>query len=67
MKDGNPLEVLHSGGRREQFRHGKGRPLFDAIYPVVSLPTAVSPPFQGALMDGFITIPLKSGILSKDT
>ena len=37
----------------EQFGHGQGCPLFDAVHPAFPLPTTASPTFKGALKDGF--------------
>ena len=35
------------------FRHRKGRPLFDFVHPAFPLPTTSSPTVQGALDDSF--------------
>ena len=49
----DPLPVFSAGGPCEQFWHGQGGPLFDAIHPAFPLPTTVSPTLQGVLKDGF--------------
>ena len=49
----DPFPVFSAGGLCEQFWHGQGGPLCDAVRPAFPLPTTVSPTLQGALKDGF--------------
>ena len=50
---GDPLPVFSAGGRREQFWHGQGCPLFDFVHPPFPLSTTAWPTLQGVLKDGF--------------
>ena len=47
------FQSFSAGGHCEQFWHGQGRPLFDAVHPTFPLPTTVSSIVQSALKDGF--------------
>ena len=49
----DPLLAFSAGGSSEQFWHGQGRPLFDAVHLAFSLLTIALPILQGALKDGF--------------
>ena len=42
------LPVFTAGDHRKEFRHGRGRPLFDVVRPACPLPTGASPTVQGA-------------------
>ena len=45
----DPLSVFSAEGRRGQFRHGQGRPLFNFIHPAFPQPPVASSTIQVAL------------------
>ena len=49
----DPLPVFSAGCPCEQFWHGPGCSLFEAVHPVFPLPTTESPTHKGTLKDGF--------------
>ena len=49
----DPLPVFSAGCPCEQFWHGPGCSLFEAVHPVFPLPTTESPTHTGTLKDGF--------------
>ena len=49
----DPLQVFSAGGPCEQFWHGQGCPLYDAVHSAFPRPTTALPALQGALKDCF--------------